>query len=361
MWPKRMRHHLSGGSSIVATLFVVIMMFVLAVLIAPDSAVAPTSQSGARLDSNAGVATTRGTLSSIREAYQAVVPHALRLWVWQVCTSPVLYTAVPLVLLLEYVIPCRPGQALFSVGFFHDAVWFALRLLLDPLLLGAAFVLSQAVYDDYLSVLTVQLAQSWPLPVQILVGVVLSDFLIWLGHVAVHKLAVPWAFHAVHHAQEEINVFTDDRAHWFDLLFRHAATFVLLFMFQVLAIPTVAAITAFRGIHQRLVHANVQMNFGILGYVLVSPQFHRVHHSKEPHHQDKNFGVLLSVWDHLFGTAYRAASEYPATGISDPVFPRNVQGRKSGILWTVGREIIYPFRQLLRDGLKGRLRLFAGP
>ena len=36
--------------------------------------------------------------------------------------------------------------------------------------------------------------------------------------------------------------------------------------------------------------------------VLVTPSHHRVHHSLEARHIDRNFGGVLIVWDRLFGT-----------------------------------------------------------
>lgn len=343
------RRYAAGRYSVIFATLAVIGMLAIAILIAPGSELASALQSGLSPDPDAGAITVRGMLFSIREAYHAWVPGALRGWVWTVYTNPLLYTIVPLMLLLEFLIPCREEQPLLSAGFFQDAIWFSLRVLADPFLLGAAFLFLKGVYDDYLSFLTIQAAMSWPLPLQIVLGVVLGDFLSWLGHVTVHKIRQFWVFHAVHHSQEQMNVFTDDRAHWFDLFFRQAVTFVPFFMLQVDALATVAVISVFRGILQRFIHCNIQFDFGVLGYVLVSPQFHRVHHSKEARHRDKNFGVLLSVWDYLFGTAYRVTTEYPATGISDAAFPRENQARNARLLWTVGRQILYPFVQLFRD------------
>lgn len=44
------------------------------------------------------------------------------------------------------------------------------------------------------------------------------------------------------------------------------------------------------------------MSYGWLENIFLSPSQHHLHHSKEPRHWDKNFGLLLSVWDKLFGT-----------------------------------------------------------
>jgi sterol desaturase/sphingolipid hydroxylase (fatty acid hydroxylase superfamily) len=46
-----------------------------------------------------------------------------------------------------------------------------------------------------------------------------------------------------------------------------------------------------------LPHTNVKWSYGPLGWVLVSPAYHRLHHSADS--QDVNLGVVLTVWDHL--------------------------------------------------------------
>jgi sterol desaturase/sphingolipid hydroxylase (fatty acid hydroxylase superfamily) len=62
--------------------------------------------------------------------------------------------------------------------------------------------------------------------------------------------------------------------------------------------------------------------------LLVSPQFHRVHHAMGIGHQGKamgcNFAVLFPCWDMLFGTANFDARYYP-TGIAD-----QLDGRQYG-------------------------------
>lgn len=43
----------------------------------------------------------------------------------------------------------------------------------------------------------------------------------------------------------------------------------------------------------------------LLRWVIVTPDFHRVHHSWYPQETNSNFGFNLSLWDRLLGT-YRA-------------------------------------------------------
>jgi sterol desaturase/sphingolipid hydroxylase (fatty acid hydroxylase superfamily) len=100
-----------------------------------------------------------------------------------------------------------------------------------------------------------------------------------------------------------------------------------------------------------------------LRYVLVTPQSHRVHHSIEPEHQDKNFGAILSIWDHLFGTQYRKYDEYPDTGITDNSFPHEDSFRPGRAAVTMTGQLIYPFRLLaryLRESVQRNFRILPG-
>ena len=54
-----------------------------------------------------------------------------------------------------------------------------------------------------------------------------------------------------------------------------------------------------------LQHSHVWLSFGpVLNRIYISPAQHQIHHSSDPRHRDKNFGVKFAVWDTLFGTLY---------------------------------------------------------
>jgi len=81
-----------------------------------------------------------------------------------------------------------------------------------------------------------------------------------------------------------------------------------------------------------LVHANVRLSYGPLGWLVVSPQFHHWHHSAEREAFDRNFASVIAGWDVLFGTVHLPAGRAPrAYGIADHV--------PSGFL----ARLIYPF------------------
>ena len=135
---------------------------------------------------------------------------------------------------------------------------------------------------------------------------------------------------------------TDLRVHFVEHFVTKPIVFPPLFMLDLNLEPAFW-IVLFRDSYSRIYHANLRTNFGVLRYVLVTLQSHRIHHSLDPRHRDRNFGVLLSVWDRLFDTQWSDASEYPPTGITDPGFPYEHDVRGARILTNYLRQLAYPF------------------
>lgn len=178
-------------------------------------------------------------------------------------------------------------------------------------------------------------------------AIVVFDFLQWFHHWVRHKVKAFWHFHAIHHSQTEMNVFTDLRIHSAEYLISEVVVFLPMF---ALGLPALAVmgVGSVRWWYTRFIHANIRTNLGPLKHVLVTPQFHRVHHSIEPRHQDKNFGVVLSVWDRMFGTMHADYEEYPATGVAG--LPAEPPRGFAPAAWAKDyvRLFVYPFRELLR-------------
>jgi sterol desaturase/sphingolipid hydroxylase (fatty acid hydroxylase superfamily) len=149
-----------------------------------------------------------------------------------------------------------------------------------------------------------------------LVALDLLDY--WL-HRGQHRLRWWWALHALHHSQRRMSFWTDDRNHLLDSLIIDAIKAAVALAIGVEPAQFVGLVIAARVV-QSVQHANLPWTYGPLGYVLVSPVFHRVHHAIGVGHEGRRFGcnfaVLFPAWDILFGTAdYRTAIE--PTGIRD--------------------------------------------
>jgi len=201
-----------------------------------------------------------------------------------------------------------------------------------------------------LSLLSISAIQSWSLGAKIVLVLLVNDFLDWFHHLVRHKVWVFWCFHAVHHSQPDMNLFTDDRVHLMDEIIANCLVCIPMFMFAVDA-PMAVSFALLLKWYPKFYHANIKADLGILRYILVSPQFHRIHHSIEPQHRDKNFGVIFSFWDQLFGTAYRGDGGYPATGIADPDFPLERRMAGGAVIRNYVAQFLYPFTTIVRRSL----------
>ena len=170
----------------------------------------------------------------------------------------------------------------------------------------------------------------------------------WLAHLANHRVRTLWRFHELHHSQEDMSVLTVFRTH--PLI--HVSYLVALVPAIVLlangALPTVllvvyGAIVAFE-------HSNTNLGFGPLERILVSPNYHRIHHKLDGP-QDVNLGFALTIWDQLF---HLAVFPTPATIRTDTGLPGRPlvveqEGPCPRHLAVFAAQLIAPFRPLHDD------------
>jgi sterol desaturase/sphingolipid hydroxylase (fatty acid hydroxylase superfamily) len=153
---------------------------------------------------------------------------------------------------------------------------------------------------------------------------VVFDFVGYWLHRAQHQLGWWWQLHALHHSQRQMTMWSDNRNHLLDDLLMATA---LALLARVIGVEPgqFVAITVITQLLESLQHANARLHFGRVGErLLVSPRFHRLHHSIGIGHESSgrgtlgghNFAVLLPVWDVLFGTA-NFENRFDPTGVRD--------------------------------------------
>lgn len=255
--------------------------------------------------------------------------------------GPVFVLCVIAILVLERYFPARPNQKLFSANVAQDAVWFLFQAAGEATLLAAWALLLKRFYEAYLGFLTIETMARLPGWAHIVISLIVLDFLRWLQHVLHHKVPWFWSLHAVHHSQRQLNLFSDFRYHILEYVVRQAVFFLPMMVFG-LAMPEIVLVTLILIWHARLTHANVRTNFGWLRCVLVTPQSHRIHHSIEKHHRDRNYGAFLCVWDRLFGTQHPDEQSYPDTGITDERFPCEHSISPAQLLIKPVEQLLYP-------------------
>jgi len=296
----------------------------------------------------------------LREICRNWFPEEVRSIVFGLYHNPALYLVIPFLLFLEFLFPANSSQPLIGKGFLQDTIWFVAFAPVRILILYPIGKLIQIPFDTHREFLNIGAVATWPVWGRLIAALLLSEFILWFNHFVRHKVRVLWLFHAIHHSQKEINAFTDDRDHVVDAILESLFMFLPFFFFQLPNFYAVAAIGWYLPIHNRFIHANIKMNLGWLGWVITSPQFHRVHHSAEPEHLDKNFGVHLSLFDYLFGTACRSTNVYPQTGIADSQFPLEGDLKWWQLPGNWFKQTIYPFIQLCEENqVSRRLRVLV--
>ena len=136
-----------------------------------------------------------------------------------------------------------------------------------------------------------------------------EDFIFYWIHRIDHIVRFFWAIHVTHHSSDKFNLTTGFRSSVFQPLYRFVWFVPLVLVgFEPFDIFIMYSITQTYGI---LVHTKAVKKMGVLEYILVTPSHHRVHHASNVEYLDKNMGMILIVWDKLFGTFQEELDEVP--------------------------------------------------
>lgn len=148
------------------------------------------------------------------------------------------------------------------------------------------------------------------------------DFFFYWFHRAQHRWPVLWRFHRFHHSDCNVSVTSAFRHHWLEELTRYFFLSVPLIMLVDVPHGLQPTVGILIGVVGMFIHWNTSLSLGWLTGVVVGPQYHRIHHSFDPAHIDKNFSVLFPFWDRLFGTqCMPVGNEYPQTGVPEVARP----------------------------------------
>jgi sterol desaturase/sphingolipid hydroxylase (fatty acid hydroxylase superfamily) len=235
------------------------------------------------------------------------------------------------------------------------------------------FFTLEPVFDEVFGLLraqgvgTLHIDQLWPgvtdlALVSLLIYLIVFDFVDYWIHRAQHGFNWWWQLHSLHHAQRQMTMWSDNRNHLLDDVLRDSILAVSAQLIGV-APEQFVAVVAITQLSESFQHANLRLWFGQVGErLMISPRFHRLHHSIGIGHESAppepslstagppqgarapsggsapraagsvgatlgghNFGVLFPWWDVLFRTA-NFEQRYDATGVRDQV----EQGRNYG-------------------------------
>lgn len=139
---------------------------------------------------------------------------------------------------------------------------------------------------------------------------ILEDLAFYIEHRVDHYCRLFWAVHVTHHSSEEFNLTTGFRSSVLQPLYRFIYFIpIALLGFRPADIVFMYSLTQIYGI---LVHTKyIRRMPKWFEAVFVSPSHHRVHHASNILYLDKNMGMVLIIWDRLFGTFQEEIQDEP--------------------------------------------------
>jgi sterol desaturase/sphingolipid hydroxylase (fatty acid hydroxylase superfamily) len=214
--------------------------------------------------------------------------------------------------LLEVIFPWRTQQSVVRKDFWLDGFYMFFNFFLFSLVgFNAISNVGVNLFNDFLSLFGVSnivAIKVHELPVWMQFGIMfmIADFIQWNIHRLLHRHPRLWEFHKVHHSVEQMGFAAHLRFHWMETVIYKTLQYIPLAMigfgiqdFFIIHIIAVAI--------GHLNHSNLGISYGPLKYVLNNPKMHIWHHAKELPEEGRygvNFGLSLSLWDYIFGTAY---------------------------------------------------------
>jgi sterol desaturase/sphingolipid hydroxylase (fatty acid hydroxylase superfamily) len=261
-----------------------------------------------------------------------------------VVIGPLALSVIGVIVVVERIWPAQP-RPLIARGHRHDLLITVVHAtLVLPLVtaLTLSFVEVVRQLAPWIVLPHMDAVPHWVVLAVIIVGM---DGCNWGVHLANHRVRMLWRFHELHHSQEDMNVLTVFRTH--PLI--HVSYLLALLPGVVLlanGAMTITVLALYGGI-VAFAHSNTRLGFGPLGRIVVSPNFHRIHHKLDGP-QDVNLGFALTIWDQLFGTAVFPTKDTvrTATGLSGRPLLVEQASTRPHHLQVLAVQLVSPFRPL---------------
>ncbi|MFA5353996.1 MAG: sterol desaturase family protein [Thermodesulfovibrionales bacterium] len=135
---------------------------------------------------------------------------------------------------------------------------------------------------------------------KIVTGIVVADFFLYWVHWAMHRKLL-WPTHIFHHSIEELWWLSGSRTSVTHLFLFALPQIIIVYVLLALS-PGEAGVAFSFGVAVNVwIHTNISMRLGPLEWLIITPDFHRVHHGSKGL-SNMNLGFVFTVWDRLFGT-----------------------------------------------------------
>lgn len=148
---------------------------------------------------------------------------------------------------------------------------------------------------------------SWPIAdaaLSFAAGFLLLDLLRYAVHRLEHAVPLLWRIHALHHSDPDVDVTTSLRHHPLEYVLASIVYWLAVFVLDIPAL-VVASYGAIVLASEAVQHGNISWPERLEHWIqplFVTTDMHRIHHSLSSAQANANYGAVLSIWDHLFGS-----------------------------------------------------------
>jgi sterol desaturase/sphingolipid hydroxylase (fatty acid hydroxylase superfamily) len=244
-----------------------------------------------------------------RLLYPSIVGAFLGLTWWLLALMPARYAelvpgllSLPTMLFLAWLERRRPARTEWRTNRGDRTADLLHTFILFPLVLKLAQTSAALLSGRWFGFQGFQLFPSaTPLWAELVAVLLLGELIFYGVHRLAHALPFLWAFHRIHHGAERVYYANAGRFHPVDLWL----TMTLYFLpFYAVALHThvLVLFVAANVVTGLLEHANIRFAAGPLNLFMNTAELHRWHHSRRLEEANRNFGKVLCVWDHVFGT-----------------------------------------------------------
>lgn len=242
--------------------------------------------------------------------------HALS-WLYWSAQIHLWYAPYTVLLIVELLIGRRVRASWRNVAFNYAFMtsFLVIFTLINPPLKSTVARLASWWGGPYLDLTFGAHDRLLPNIAAVVIFLFIYDFFWYWWHRLQHSIPVLWAFHKLHHVDQNMGVTTTLKAHPIGELAKTcmvALPMALLFKLEPI---TIFWVSYSRSLFEHFVHMNVNCHFGRLNFVITSPNQHRVHHSVLPEHHNVNFATFFSIIDVVFGTYHHPGKLAPPTGV----------------------------------------------
>ncbi len=217
---------------------------------------------------------------------------------------------------LERIRPARPAQPALRPQLANDLFYLAFNGHFYAIVTAGVVTCFAHGTNSVLADLSLMPERGWlanrPFWLQFGIYFVISDFMQWCVHNLLHRIPWLWSFHKVHHSIHQMDWAGNFRFHWVELVVYKSLQYVPLLYLGGDYEPLLT-VWVFATCWGHFNHSNFDLGIGPLAYLFNSPRMHLWHHdSSDEGGVAKNFGIVLSLWDWLFRTAYWPRDRAPA-------------------------------------------------